>query len=295
MIAAGDYSLAEISAAKIKIDESQANTRRAAVRFLGTVDCHYYPEAELGLIAALRADRVEGVRFEAALAIAKCRGVTPRMLEALNVAAQGTDMDGNPGETSERVRIAARNALSKGVGMAPAEVQPMLPAANWYLPDPNLQPMLPATNWYLPDPILQPMMPTPTWFNPEVSMQPMMPAPSWYLPQPNLIEPVNYFMPAPTYRQEMIPMTPPIFQHERDLAEKVSVTPPRPSASAGARPFRQFLQAFRWSGESSSAAQKVDPRLRGLAPLGSEVNLAIPSGPSQPVLRQPISAYNRGQ
>src|SRR5256885_11485017 len=40
----GSLSPAETTAAKIKADEAGANARRAAVRYLGTVDCHYYPE-----------------------------------------------------------------------------------------------------------------------------------------------------------------------------------------------------------------------------------------------------------
>ncbi|HEY1860769.1 MAG TPA: hypothetical protein VGG61_10465, partial [Gemmataceae bacterium] len=60
---------AEGDAAKIKKDEIEAKKRAAAVRYLGTVDCHWWPDAEKGLINALRADRNECVRFEAALAL----------------------------------------------------------------------------------------------------------------------------------------------------------------------------------------------------------------------------------
>src|SRR5262249_15015819 len=42
MIVDGTYSPAEISAARIKIDESQAKARRAAVKYLAIIDCHYY-------------------------------------------------------------------------------------------------------------------------------------------------------------------------------------------------------------------------------------------------------------
>src|SRR2546425_250805 len=62
-------SPAEAAAAKIRADEAGAKARRTAVKYLATVDCHYYPEAEAALIAALRADRNECVRLEAALAL----------------------------------------------------------------------------------------------------------------------------------------------------------------------------------------------------------------------------------
>src|SRR6516162_9125586 len=113
MIVDGGYSPAEITAAKIKIDEAHANVRRAAVRYLATIDCLYYPEAESGLIAAMRADRVEMVRYEAALAPGNCRGLTAKMLEALNMTALGLELDGNPAESSERVRSAARSSLHR--------------------------------------------------------------------------------------------------------------------------------------------------------------------------------------
>lgn len=111
MITDGSRSPAEITAAKIKIDEGQALARQAAVRYLGTIDCHYYPEAEAGIIAALRCDRIESVRFEAAVALGTCRGVSMRTLEALNIVALGLETDGNPAESSETVRLAARHSL----------------------------------------------------------------------------------------------------------------------------------------------------------------------------------------
>ncbi|HTN74609.1 MAG TPA: hypothetical protein VL096_05160, partial [Pirellulaceae bacterium] len=51
------------AAAKIQADQAAAKERMLAVRFLGTIDCHWYPEAEAALVAALRADRSECVRF----------------------------------------------------------------------------------------------------------------------------------------------------------------------------------------------------------------------------------------
>jgi hypothetical protein len=143
MLSEGSYSPAEISAAKIKLDEAQSKARCAAVRYLATVDCHYYPEAELGLVAALRADRVEAVRLEAAVAIGQCRGVTLRMTEALQLTAQGLDSDGNPAETSERVRTAARNSLQRQwTWMLPPVIDqpsppPVYTTPDWYLQDPK--------------------------------------------------------------------------------------------------------------------------------------------------------------
>ena len=64
-------SQAEKLAAKIKYDEASTAARRAAVHYLGTVDCRIYPEVEDALIAVLRGDRNESVRCEAALALSK--------------------------------------------------------------------------------------------------------------------------------------------------------------------------------------------------------------------------------
>jgi hypothetical protein len=99
------------TAAAIQADQAGANARRAAVRFLGTVDCHYYPEAEAALIAALRTDRSECVRLEAGLALSHGCCCTKSTIEALRICVSGGEKDGNPGETSPRVRIAAFNAL----------------------------------------------------------------------------------------------------------------------------------------------------------------------------------------
>ena len=68
------------AAARIKQEEADAKARRADVRYLGTVDCNRYPEAEKALIKALRTDRNECVRWEAALALGNgccCTKATP--------------------------------------------------------------------------------------------------------------------------------------------------------------------------------------------------------------------------
>jgi hypothetical protein len=134
MIADCTYSPAEIFAAKIKLDISQVAARVSAVRYLASVDFYYYPEAESGLIAALRMDGSETVRHEAALALGGARRATRRLVDALSVTALGHVTDGNPAEASERVRATARQALTQVLAKgAPNEIVPpvstILPAA----------------------------------------------------------------------------------------------------------------------------------------------------------------------
>lgn len=99
------------AASKIQLDEAGAAKRRAAVRYLGTVDCHYWPEAEEGLIGALRGDRNECVRYEAALALGSGCCCTKKTIEALTIVVSCSDRDGAPKETSYRVHAAAQAAL----------------------------------------------------------------------------------------------------------------------------------------------------------------------------------------
>lgn len=154
MVLDGGYAPAEITAAKIKLDEAQGKSRRAAVKYLGTIDCHYYPEAEAGLIAALRADRVEMVRYEAAMAMGTCRGLTEKMLEALNLTALGLELDGNPAETSERVRAAARLSLHRNLARGlclPPVGDLALGGVDWLSSDPfAIRQMGHVTPQYLP-------------------------------------------------------------------------------------------------------------------------------------------------
>jgi hypothetical protein len=139
VIAVGGYSPAEVTAARIKVEEAQIQARRAAVKYLGTMDCQYYPEIEFGLVFALRTDRAESVRYEAALALGYGQGLTLSMLDALNMTALGLDLDGNPAETSERVRIAARVSLyqcaCRGFCLPP-EMSPV-PFRNGAMPEPT--------------------------------------------------------------------------------------------------------------------------------------------------------------
>jgi hypothetical protein len=120
----------EGAAARIKADEAAAKERRAAVRYLGTVDCHWWPEAEAGLITGLRFDRNECVRLEAALALSRGCCCTKKTIKALQNALMDNPEDGNPSENSERVRAAAHFALARclacyaEVSIEPVETPP---------------------------------------------------------------------------------------------------------------------------------------------------------------------------
>jgi len=122
---------AEGAAAAIMLDEAGAKARRAAVRYLGTVDCHYWPEAEDALVAALRGDRNECVRWEAALALGRGCCCTKKTIEALTIVVSCSDRDGAPKETSHRVHAAAAAALDHclecyaSVATAPAGEKPI--------------------------------------------------------------------------------------------------------------------------------------------------------------------------
>lgn len=124
-------SPAEMAAAKIKADEAGAQSRRTAVRYLAGKDCTYYPEAEFGLVAALRADRSECVRYEAALALAGGCCCTRNVAQALSITVGGGDQDGNPCEISERVKTAAWQALHRcqASGISVGEPVPATPIA----------------------------------------------------------------------------------------------------------------------------------------------------------------------
>src|SRR5262245_1485596 len=101
----------EITAARIKADEAAAPARRAAIRYLAGVKCRHVPAAEAALIAALRTDLNEDVRAEAAEALAECCCCTAKTMEALLIAVDGGNRDGNPAEVSRRVKSAASRAL----------------------------------------------------------------------------------------------------------------------------------------------------------------------------------------
>jgi hypothetical protein len=103
---------AEGAAARIKQSEADAKARRAAVRYLGTVDCKRFPEAEAALINALLADTNECVRWEAAQALGRGCCCTKKTVQALMQVVSGK-AENDPPETSERVRCAAAAALER--------------------------------------------------------------------------------------------------------------------------------------------------------------------------------------
>jgi len=101
------------AAAAAKKEAAEAKARRESVRFLGTVDCRYFPGTAKALATALRVDSSECVRFEAALVLGHgccCSEITIKALEA---SVSGMEIDGNPAERSARVRCAAAIALEK--------------------------------------------------------------------------------------------------------------------------------------------------------------------------------------
>ncbi len=116
------------AAARIKADSAGAAARVAAVHYLAHADCHYWPEASAALIAALRADRNECVRFAAAQALGTGCCCNTATVLALTICVSESEQDGNPSETSERVRAAASVALANCVSRAPAPPLEMLPA-----------------------------------------------------------------------------------------------------------------------------------------------------------------------
>ena len=101
------------AAAQVKLDRANAEKRMEAVELLGTVDCPYWPEAEEALVGALRGDRNESVRLQAANALLNGCCCTKKIIKALSESAAGTNCDGFPAEKSSRVREAAQTALEK--------------------------------------------------------------------------------------------------------------------------------------------------------------------------------------
>ncbi|WP_435020362.1 hypothetical protein TA3x_001788 [Tundrisphaera sp. TA3] len=110
---AGGPESATSVANKIAADEAGAKARVAAVEYLGTVDCHYWPDAEKALIDSLRADRNECVRYAAARVLGSGCCCTKKTIAALTLTASASKEDGNPSENSPRVRAAAMAALNR--------------------------------------------------------------------------------------------------------------------------------------------------------------------------------------
>jgi hypothetical protein len=104
---------AQGAAAKIKAEEAQAKAKIAALEYLGTVDCRYYPEAEAALIAGLRAEKNECVRLAAAKALASGCCCSAKIVKALTICVDCSTKDGFPAEASELVRAYAYVALER--------------------------------------------------------------------------------------------------------------------------------------------------------------------------------------
>jgi hypothetical protein len=103
---------AEGAAANLMKDAVEAQARRRAVRIMATFDCHWNPEAEAGLAAALRTDRAECVRLEAAIGLNRGCCCTRLIVEALEDCVSGMDKLG-PSENSPRVQMFAQMALER--------------------------------------------------------------------------------------------------------------------------------------------------------------------------------------
>lgn len=157
-VESGQASMVEVAAAKIKADEAAAPGRRAAIRYLASVKCHYFPEAEAALVAALRADRNECVRLDAAQALADCCCCTPRTMEALLMAVSGSERDGNPAEVSLRVKSAANQALQRYAAQGMQVPHPdTLPAATQPAPQTAPPKELQLTNFTTPPLTVRPV------------------------------------------------------------------------------------------------------------------------------------------
>ena len=113
---------AEAAAAKIKASEADAKARVAAVEYLGTVDCNWFPEARKGLLSSLREDPNECVRYAAARALGNGCCCNQEVIESLKICVSG-ESKGGPSETSPRVRAAAFAALQNCLMRVPEEVE----------------------------------------------------------------------------------------------------------------------------------------------------------------------------
>ena len=123
-------SQVELAAMAIRADEMSVERRRAAIQYLASIDCAFNPEAEAGLLTALRSDRHESVRYEAAVALCNSWCWTTKTIAALGQSMTGGTADGHPGERSDRVRQAAWRALSyyaASIDPRPQTLPPQLP------------------------------------------------------------------------------------------------------------------------------------------------------------------------
>lgn len=130
--------------ARITKDQLEMEDRRKAVRCLARVDCNWYPEAELALINALRTDKAECVRLEAAKVLSiGCCG-TKKVIDALTITVNASSKDGNPPENSPRVREMALVALQHALECYVEREEPQRPEPPGALPLPKTQPEKPS-------------------------------------------------------------------------------------------------------------------------------------------------------
>ena len=159
---------AEGATARIKQKEAEAKARRVAIRYLGTVDCRRYPEAEVALINGLRADENECVRLEAAMALNRGCCCTKKVLEALVACVSGRKTN-EPAETSPRVRATAAWALEKCIACYAEEETPTAsPEKAVPLPpptpgEPEAAKVAMAVHRLTPDPLLEDARRVLTW------------------------------------------------------------------------------------------------------------------------------------
>ena len=133
---------AQAASAKIQQYQAQSKATIASIEYLATLDCHYWPEAEKALIDALRANRVECVRFAAARALEGGCCCSKKTIEALRIVVEESEEDGNPSETSARVKASAFRAIQRclcrpptwapstpgAIDETPAPIEPPVPA-----------------------------------------------------------------------------------------------------------------------------------------------------------------------
>jgi hypothetical protein len=170
------------AAARIKEDAAAAAARRAAVAYLSTVDCNWWPEAQAALINSLRADRNECVRLEAALALQRGCCCSKETIAALALTVSGSRADSNPAEDSVRVKLAAvaalEHCLACYVNVVPAPPAPPPPA-------PVLPKEGPAEGIPPPRPVPPvPVPPPPPATGPALTSRPLFPAPNPRSPFP---------------------------------------------------------------------------------------------------------------
>jgi hypothetical protein len=186
------------AAARIKKDEAEAAKRRANVRYLGTVDCSRWPEAEKALISALRTDKNECVRWEAAIVLGHGCCCTRKTIEALRLTAIASDKDGNPKESSERVRCAAQVSLAScesrtSFPPVPPEKLPPIPAPSTAMDRrETFEPALARASYLIPPP--PPVTSTPK--QQQAQPVPAQPAPAPLPPAPVAMQ-ITPAMPAP--------------------------------------------------------------------------------------------------